>query len=1029
MVIDKEDAGLGTRDMGSAARVSRLASRVILAQFDAAHPLARKLLVAPDVNWGRETLFALARKLGGAVGWEVTTLLGLAQELAFTAMGHQGLRRASDVELTVLVDRAITAVCGTGAVSDGFAGLAVGMGFRRAVKDAVLTLRTAGVSSATVQAAVERHTPAWDAASVLAEYQVMLSASKLVDPAGLLLLALEQFDEEAPFVMGDQTILAAELAPTGLGRQLLHRLIESGATTLPVPAPREVPAPARSSAVALDFFVAASPDMEILEVLRRVVAEGHSWDEVEIVATDRDAYGIALDAACQREGMLCTLYDGVPLTRTRVGRTAERWLAWLSDGLPVNLVREALEAGDLPDDASGDSGDLPHFLRTLNIGWGRARYQAACEELAGDRYAARASQRDDEDDAAFAGRLERYRRDSAQLLPLLERLLAVTPPVPEHGSQTEVVASCSRLARALNALMQLLPLRTDADRRTAGRLEDRLTELAAGDDTDTGFGLAMAELRDGLSDLRAWTDASPAEHPRASCGGAIHLTDIAHGGTTGRRRVFVVGLDADRTGGARLQDPILPDSARRLIAAGELLSSAERRDLHRWQLAAMFARVEGKVTVSLALGQSDASEPASPAHVLLELYRQQQGDDTASYKQLHAALGEPCCAVPGEGAALSTRGAWLATIAGGSTDYRDGQSLVREAWPALGAGLRAAAARSGGVLTAWHGLVPAAAGRLDPRASQSPISPTSLESLSSCPLAWFYRYGLGLKPPDDQEYDSEQWLDAMARGLLLHKVYETLARDYAGRQQDLLDNAARLHALGVTNALLAEYRRNIPPPSSSVYETEAAEIRESALAFLEGERQNAREGRTTWARFEMRFGAAPEVRFPLGEGSIPVKGFIDRVDRQQDGQLVVIDYKTGAPGRFEKDKRSGPFHGGRHLQPAIYAEAARQLLVAEVARFEYRFPTVRGENQSVPYQQAELDAATGIIAGLMGHVERGEFIPTTDAHDCAWCDCAPICRAANDDYHNTSSPRAEWAAEHAPALREYTEMIQRRAGA
>jgi hypothetical protein len=83
----------------------------------------------------------------------------------------------------------------------------------------------------------------------------------------------------------------------------------------------------------------------------------------------------------------------------------------------------------------------------------------------------------------------------------------------------------------------------------------------------------------------------------------------------------------------------------------------------------------------------------------------------------------------------------------------------------------------------------------------------------------------------------------------------------------------------------------------------------------------------------------------------------------------------------------------------------------------------------VPYQQAELDAATGIIAGLMGNVERGEFIPTTDAHDCAWCDCAPICRAANDDYHNTSSPRAEWAAEHAPALREYAGMIQRRTGA
>lgn len=1002
-----------------------------LAAVDAAHPLARKLLVAPDINWGRETVFALARKLRGIVGWEVTTLLGLAEELAFTELAHRGLRRATDVELTMLVDRAIADVCRSGSVAGGFAQLAVGLGFRRAVKDAVLTLRTAGVSSATVQSSVERNTPAWDTASVLSGYEARLEQSGLVDPAGLLRLALERFEEEAPFVLGDHTLLAAELSPRGLGRELMARLVQSGASVLRPPVARDMPAPARTGATELDLFVAASPTAEILEVLRRVVQEGRAWDEVEIVATDRDTYGIALDAICQREEIQCTLLEGVPLARTRVGRSAQRWLDWLSDGLPADLVREALEAGDLSTAATDGevAASSVDFFRSLSIGWGRARYEQACQRLREEYHVARARQRDDEDDAEFAERLAGYRRDSAELLLLLERLLELTPPVPEHGSHREVLSSCPRLARTLNALLALLPLRTDADHRTAARLRERLVELEQGDDVELGFALAMAELKDGLGDLRAWTDASPLEHPRVSCGGAIHLTDIEHGGTTGRRRVFVVGLDADRTAGARLQDPILPDTARRLIAREELPSTADRREERSWQLAAMLARVEGNVTLSLALAGTGGGDTVSPAHVVLELFRQQEDDATLGYKQLHAALGEPHSAVPRDGLALDPRGIWLSAIAGGTTDYRDGERLVRSAWPSLDAGLMALSARSQPTLSPWHGLIPAAAGRLDPRASRTPISPTSLESLSSCPLAWFYHYGMGLKPPDDPEYDTERWLTALDRGSLLHKVYEELARAYVGRQQDLLDDTARSRALAITDALLADFRGQIPPPSSAVYETEAAEIRASALAFLEAERRNARERRTTWAEFEMRFGHAREVRFPLGDGSIPVMGFIDRVDRGPDDRLVVIDYKTGSPARFEEDKRSGPFHGGRHLQPAIYAAAAGELLGAEVARFEYRFPTVRGENRVVAYDDGAFGVAQGIVAGLMRHVERGEFIPTTDAHDCAFCDYAPICRARTDQYHNTTSPRAAWAAAHAESLEPYRDMLQRRSGA
>jgi CRISPR/Cas system-associated exonuclease Cas4 (RecB family) len=949
--------------------------------------------------------------------------------MTFAAMDERGLKRATDVELTMLVDRAIADCRAARAVGDGFASLAAGLGFRRAVKDAILTLRTAGVSAEQVQGAVEQHAPAWDAAAVLSAYERLLGASSLLDPAALFRLAIERFDDEARYVLDGHTLIAAELAPRGLARSLLDRLIEAGATVLSEPIPRGDTGPARSSASTLDLFVAASPSAEVLEVLRRVVQEGRRWDEVEIVTTDRDTYGIALDALCQHDRVTCTLLDGVPLMRTRVGRAAERWLRWMEDGLPADLVREAIEAGDLAIETSGsDASVLAMALARLKIGWGRGRYEEAVQRIRDGHFLREVRPRDDETEAEHAARLESRRREGELVQPLLQRLLSVTPPTPELGTHREVPSSCVRLARTLGALLELLPLLTGADHRTSERLRQRLTELEGGDDSDVPFGLAMAELRDGIGDLRAWTDASPVEHPRYSHGGAIHLTDVAHGGTTGRPRVFVVGVDADRVAGSRVQDPILPDGARRAIGAHLLPLLGERREERRWQLAAMLARVEGHVTLSLSTAADGADDTVGPAREVLDLFRLEKANDALRYKDLHEHLGEPCSAVPRDDAALDARGVWLSVIAGGERDYRDGEALVRSAWRGLDAGLLAAEHRMGDVFTAWHGHVPGAAGQFDPRQSTSPISPTSLEQLSSCPLAWFYHYGLGVRPPDTQEYDSETWLSPLDRGSLLHQVYERLATMYRDRQPALLDEAALEDLRVITDSLLQQYRDDIVPPSAAVYDSEAREIVASARAFLEAERENARQEKTTWEAFELPFPRRVKVRFPVGRDSIPVRGFIDRVDRTRDQQLVVIDYKTGKASKFQKDKRTGPFRGGRLLQPAIYAAAAAQELGGDVARFEYRFPTQRGENDDVHYDRTELGAANDIVAGLMQYVETGTFPPTTDAHDCTYCDYAPVCRVSTDD-RKTHSPRAAWAEAHAESLDQYVSMLARRSPA
>ena len=994
-----------------------------LTAIDRAQPLARKILVSSDINWGRETLLALARRNGGWVGWEPATLRSIAAELALVPLSCRRTRIAGDIEIAALTDRALAAAVGATDVTSRFAALADGFGFRRAVHDAIQELRTAGIGPDLLRARTVCGTPAFDLSAVLARYEAMLEHAALADAAAVFRAALDAFDAEAPFVLDGVIALAPDLRMRGLPGRLASRLTERGATVLPAEA-EDAAIP--SAAAELAIFAAASPVDEIREVLRRALARGARWDEVEIVTTDPETYGLALDAVASHDGISYSFLTGLPLAVTRVGRSVERWLAWIGDGLPADTLREALESGDIaPPGSNVETTVLARLLRSLGIGWGRSRYEAAVDRLRDPAFARSDGPREDEEPVAFAARVEERRQAAAALAELLERLLSFTPEVGERGSDRVPRTSVAALAHATLGWLDLVPLDGAAETGTFARLRSRVAELAAIDDS-TSFGAALAGLRDGLSDLRAWADSSGGRKPWASRGGAIHLTDVRHGGTTGRPHVFVVGLDADRVAGQRTQDPMLNDEVRAAIDRASLPTTADRREERARDLAQMSGRLRGTATLSYAAADA-AGRSAGPAHQILQAFRAIRSDPSLNYEDLRQWLGSPCCAVPAAGSdALDQREAWLATLVEGAL-LLDGEAQVREAYPALDLGLRAAAEAGGSELSRYHGLVVAAAGRLDPRQSKLPLSASSLELLAKCPLSWLYRYGLRIRPPDDPVYDPETWLDQMQRGALLHTVFERFTRRYADHRNGIADEAAWQHVLDTADEALGEWRERVPPPSEAVYDTEAAEIRESALAFLEAERQALADGDTAdWVAFELRFGWEQTVMLPLDGRPLAVHGFIDRVDDLGGRQLRVIDYKTGSPRRYRQAAKLGPFNAGRNLQAAVYAAGAEALLGGTVIRFEYRFPTVRGDSDPVVYTREEFAAAGGIINGLLAHVMTGEYVPTTDCNDCHYCDFRPVCRVTVDRWGNALSARAAWAAEHGAGMPAYAGMLARR---
>ena len=1008
-------------------------------QLGREHPLARKRLIGPDVNFGRELLVTLARRTGGWVGGEATNLRGIAQSLAFLPLAELGVRVADDVTIDAHINRALAQAIDAGKVGRQFAALAPGLGFRAALRDTILELRTAGISANDLRRSAAPGSPAFDVPAVLLEYESLLKRDQLADTADVFRSALEHFDREAPFVLDGIIALVPARPVRGLPGELMTCLLAHGARLLEMD--EVVPERVLDERTRPDFFAAATPSDELREICRRIMAEGLRWDDVEIVATDPDSYGIALDALGQRLGIGATMLKGIPLARTRIGRAMDRWFGWLDDGLPADVLRQALEAGELASpDADIAPTALARELRWLRIGWGRARYESAMIGLASGKRIAEMTPKEDETEEEFADRRASRERTSRGLAQLLDALLATTPRVPERGSDRSVRTNCAGLAMSTLGFLALCPVHGEAEAATMSKLRDRLARLAAEKDEETSFSNSLAALREALADLRAWPLVTSERKPWSAAGGMPHLTTTSHAGTTGRRRIFVVGFDAERTSGVGRQDPLLPDAARRAIGANRLATSVERRDDAAHALSVSLASLRGRVTLSYAVSATLDGREASPSPLMLAAWRQTSGDTGASYDALRHALRPPASAVIApqgdshrmDALPIDGRDVWLDALADGAL-LLDGTDRVREAFSVLASGLDAHATATGGVLSEFHGIIPDAGPLLDPVArADREISPSSLETLGKCPLSWFYRYGLSLRPSQDPEYVEVQWLDALQRGSLLHEVFEKFTREYQGHQDEIVADGAsrRMHALA--GEAVARWRDEVPPPAETVFEAERLEILRAAAAFLQMERERQAAGdRGRWRSFELAFGRGETPgQFTLPDGQILLThGRADRVDEMPDGSLRVIDYKTGKATMYGRHPKTGAFNGGRQLQPAIYVAAVSALANESVSSFEYRFPTERGANEIVAYTRDELASVRDIVGSLLAHVRAGEFIPTVDVGDCGYCDHQSICRAGRDRFNKTSSPRAEWAASHAEELPQYATMLARRSPA
>ncbi len=979
-----------------------------------ARPLDEKRLLAPTRRVGNQWLDAAARAGRPVLNVRVETLRSLAVELAAPALADAGLTVAPRRAEQLLVERTLHALLRDGKLP-WLGKAAPGAGLAATLLSSLAELRLEGVADDRLRPGVfEPAAKAADLKLLVGEYGRLLDARGLADYARVLRLAAARLAAD-PDALGRGTLmlLPEDLATNGLERRLLEAMPPARLLRLAVDPPG-IPARIR-------FMCAAGAGNEVRAVLRSCLESGTSLDEVEVLHTD-PAYAQAVAetfAAIARPGVEptddapVTFAEGLPCALSRPGRALSLWLRWMDEGYPQTVLVAMVREGLLETDGIGGGrgigfSRLARLLRSVPIGQERERYLARIDErIAAGRTRLEAlvagDAADDGDADGKPGEDPEVRREQLAgaldglvlVRGLVARLMDISPAIGAGGP--EIIAAAQRfLATSCRSAGRF-------DNFAGQKLREELDEMAHWLERVGGGDAA---------DVRSWLAELPAQTRVGGSGpqpGCVHVDHVRSGGHTGRPHTFIIGLDDRRFPGAGLQDPLLLDSERALLDAA-MPTAGRRLEETTRAFAMLLGRLRG--TATLCWPSRDVVEDAdlAPSQVVIDAFRSASGHPAAEQRHLVDAAGTPVSMAPAVPEQALDSGEWWLWRFTGDEAVANADAVLQRLVPHLARGLGARAQRASAAFTIWDGRVPLAGSDLDPTAPQGKVlSSNGLEAAGGCPRKFFYRYALGIVPPEELVVDPERWLDPRATGSLLHELFEHYVREIlrAGRPADVTHG--RTLILGMLERKLAEYRVRYPSPSLAAFARERDLLVLAAETFVREEERQALETGSEPVFLEASLGMPPGEHGSALDHPVPIpvelpgglviraRGRVDRIDRTggPGGGWAIWDYKTG--GTFGYD-RSDPFPEGRKIQPYLYLRMVERRLRdatdprASVSTFGYFFPGEKGRGDRIGWEAGQLAAGGEVLVRLCRIIASGAFAATTDAgRDCGYCDYRTAC--------------------------------------
>jgi putative RecB family exonuclease len=272
------------------------------------------------------------------------------------------------------------------------------------------------------------------------------------------------------------------------------------------------------------------------------------------------------------------------------------------------------------------------------------------------------------------------------------------------------------------------------------------------------------------------------------------------------------------------------------------------------------------------------------------------------------------------------------------------------------------------------------------------LSPTRLTSFTDCPLAFRLRSIDRLpEPPSPHK----------AKGTLVHRALERLIWEHPPAQrtpavaaaeldmawQELQDDP-ELADLGLTGA------------EATAFHGDAAALVQNYFVLEAPQKVHA---------------VGVEVMLEADLDGVALRGIIDRLDMNERGELVVIDYKTGrAPGvRYEKSKLAGV-----HLY-ALLCERALGVIPVEVRLLHLREPLTISASPTAQTLRGQRQRTLAVWQAIERACDQGDFQPRPSGL-CSFCNFQQWCPAHGGTppvFPLSSSDRTEGAGRRAQVRR------------
>ncbi len=1012
-----------------------------LAAVLAQHPGETPWLIAPSRRVGRQWLDTLARTGRPVFGVRPTTLRALALDLAAAELAAAGLTVASQRASLVLLEAVLRRAANEG-VLQAFTSIPSARRLAERMLPSLLAIRMAGLDAEAIRsrksfgASPKGH----DIAILLGRYAEALAGENLVDTAAVTRAAIRVVEQDRLPHGFERLLLPDETDLKPVDRQLIDCL---GDRVMWVPIDS---APVDQATVTdgrrLKFFRGIGAVNEIRGVFRRCLARGIQLDEVELLHSDSRSYPLlvheVLAVAASGAGhsaaaddLPVTFAEGLPIRESRPARALAAWLTWRAAGHPPWLLVQLLRDGLLawrplaknpanPAAAPVTRAGLVRELRRLRLGFRIAEAATRVREVIGEVERAELSAfitggRDADDEPEIDEVLARRRRDDRlERLQVLAELAARLADCELSGGLT----ASEVLARARVFLETLAVSSGQFDNNAKNRLVGEISEMEHWVGHHPGAN--ATEILDWLASL---TDelVVMGSGPRPGC---LHVAPFSSGGHTGRPVSFLVGLDEGRLPGPAVTDPVLPDADREAISA-DLERSGQISERVRQQFGQLLGRLRGEVMLSYAC--TDLAEQAEvfPSPVLLEVFRQATGSPAATMNEFLATLDDETESFVPQRAEESLHPTeWWLTRLGPNPSLAAVAQAVRHHSAALTHGFEAEEARRSAAFTPFDGNVPIAGPDLDPANPQGRVaSAHSLEALGTCPRRFFFKYGLGVKPLELLEPESDRWLDPLDHGSVMHAVLERFMQQFvhpvpgrptaAAPAPSFAEHQDEL--LAMLDEVLVSKRAEKPTDDQVAFEARRRELAEAALTFLRSEEEYCRSTGSRPVALEAAIGitggaaagpftTAQPAALTLASGrSLRLRGIVDRIDvdgrAEADHAYTIIDYKSGSSARFKKGGADPLklFDQGRRLQHGLYTlmvrHVARNALAetSEVTRFAYVFPGAATQGERIEWEADQLAMVDQVVDRLCSIAAAGAFLATTEKSDCTFCDFLDVC--------------------------------------